>query len=80
MSDTKMTKEQEEYAEVTVSLAKAADVQIRNVAKSLKVSYTNATMLFNIVTSDKLVYLLTQYISSDGNRSAAPEEKKQDTP
>ena len=30
MSDTKMTKEQEEYADVTVSLAKAADFQIKN--------------------------------------------------
>jgi len=71
-----MTKEQEEYADVTVSLAKAADFQIKNVAKKLKISYSDAATLFHVVTNDKLVYLLTQYISSDSNRSAAPEESK----
>ena len=80
MSDTKMHKEQQEYADVTVSLAKAADKQIRNVADELNISYSNAATLFSIVTNDKLVYLLTQMFSSDGNRSAAPEESKQDTP
>ena len=71
-----MTKEQEEYADVTVALAKAADIQIKNVAKKLNIGYSDAATLFSVVTNDKLVYLLTQYISSDGNRSAAPEESK----
>ena len=76
MNDTKMTKEQKEYSEITVSLAKAADIQIKNVAKELSISYSDAAMLFHVVTNDKLVYLLTQYISSDGNRNTAPEESK----
>ena len=80
MKDTKMNKEQEEYTEMTVSLAQAAHSQIKNVADKLDVNYSDAIALFNIVTNDKLVYLLTQRLSSDGNRSAAPEENKQDTP
>ena len=80
MKDTKMNKEQKEYAEMTVSLAQAAHSQITNVAGKLDVSYSDAATLFNIVTNDKLVFLLTQQLSSDGNRSAAPEENKQDTP
>ena len=80
MKDTKMNKEQKEYAEMTVSLAQAAHSQIANIASKLDVSYSDAATLFNIVTNDKLVFLLTQRLSSDGNRSAAPEENKQDTP
>ena len=80
MKDTKMNKEQKEYAEMTVSLAQAAHSQITNVAGKLDVSYSDAATLFNIVTNDKLVFLLTQHLSPDGNRSAAPEETKQDTP
>ena len=71
-----MTKEQEEYSEITVSLAKAADGQIKNVAKELSISYSDAATLFQVVTNDKLVYLLTQVLSSDGNRNTAPEESK----
>tara|TARA_R100000656_G_scaffold95495_1_gene69327 strand:- start:426 stop:656 length:231 start_codon:yes stop_codon:yes gene_type:complete len=76
MSDNKMTKEQEEYSEITVSLAKAADGQVKNVAKELSISYSDAATLFQVVTNDKLVYLLTQVLSSDGNRNTAPEESK----
>jgi len=71
-----MTKEQEEYSDMTVSLAKAADGQIKNVAKELSISYSDAATLFQVVTNDKLVYLLTQVLSSDGNRNTAPEESK----
>jgi len=71
-----MTKEQEEYSEITVSLAKAADGQVKNVAKELSISYSDAATLFQVVTNDKLVYLLTQVLSSDGNRNTAPEESK----
>jgi hypothetical protein len=80
MKDTKMNKEQEEYTEMTVSLAQAAHGQIKNVSAKLDIGYSDAAALFSIVTSDKLVYLLTQHLSSDGSRSAAPEENKQDTP
>ena len=80
MTDTKMNKDQEEYTEMTVSLARAAHDQIKNVADKLDIGYSDAIALFNIVTNDKLVYLLTQRLSSDGNRSAAPEETEQDTP
>ena len=75
-----MTKEQEEYSDMTVSLAKAADGQVKIIAKELKVSYSDAAMLFHVVTNDKLVYLLGQRVASDSNRRAAPEESKQDTP
>jgi hypothetical protein len=76
MSDNTMTKEQKEYADMTVSLAKAADGQIKNLAKELNISYSDATTLFQVITNDKLIYMLTQYISSDGNRNTAPEESK----
>ena len=71
-----MTKEQKEYADMTVSLAKAADGQIKNLAKELNISYSDATTLFQVITNDKLIYMLTHYISSDGNRNTAPEESK----
>ena len=80
MSDTKMNDTQKEYAEMTVSLAEAANMQIKNIATKLKIKYSDAARLFQIVTEDKLVYILTQMTSPDGNRSAAPEESKQDTP
>ena len=71
-----MNKEQKEYSEMTVSLAQAGHSQIKNVAKELDISYSDAATLFQVVTIDKLVYLLTQGISSDGNRNTAPEESK----
>ena len=71
-----MNKEQKEYSEITVSLARAGHDQIKNVAKELSISYSDAAILFQVVTLDKVVYLLTQGISSDGNRNTAPEESK----
>tara|TARA_R100001594_G_scaffold86530_1_gene120957 strand:- start:270 stop:500 length:231 start_codon:yes stop_codon:yes gene_type:complete len=72
-------KDYKEYKEFMARVCTVAHEETNDLKKKLDITKDQAIGLYIITMIDKLTSTLAM-TSSDGNRSAAPEESKQDTP
>jgi len=69
-----MTNEEKHYKEMTLTVAKAAHEQVKEIASELKIEYSDAMALLQTITVDKLTYGIAQTLSPEDNRSAVDGE------
>ena len=69
-----MTNEEKHYKEMTITVAKAAHEQVKEIASELKIQYSDAMALLQTITVDKLTYGIAQAFSPEDNRSAVDGE------
>jgi hypothetical protein len=69
-----MTNEEKHYKEITITVAKAAHEQVKEIASELKIEYSDAMTLLQTITVDKLTYGIAQAFSPEDNRSAVDGE------
>ena len=69
-----MTNEEKHYKEMTITVAKAAHEQDKEIASELKIEYSDAMALLQTITVDKLTYGIAQTFSPEDNRSAVDGE------
>jgi hypothetical protein len=69
-----MTNEEKHYKEMTMTVAKAAHEQVKEIASELKIEYSDAMALLQTITVDKLTYGIAQAFSPEDNRSAVDGE------
>ena len=69
-----MTNEEKHYKEMTITVAKAAHEQVKEIASELKIEYSDAMALLQTITVDKLTYGIAQALSPEDNRSAVDGE------
>ena len=69
-----MTNEEKHYKEMTITVAKAAHEQVKEIASELKIEYSDAMTLLQTITVDKLTYGIAQAFSPEDNRSAVDGE------
>ena len=69
-----MTTEEKHYKEMTITVAKAAHEQVKEIASELKIEYSDAMALLQTITVDKLTYGIAQAFSPEDNRSAVDGE------
>tara|TARA_R100000742_G_C4201884_1_gene30749 strand:- start:149 stop:391 length:243 start_codon:yes stop_codon:yes gene_type:complete len=69
-----MTNEEKHYKEMTITVAKAAHEQVKEIASELKIEYSDAMALLQTITVDKLTYGIAQAFSPEDNRSAVDGE------
>jgi len=69
-----MTNEEKHYKEMTITVAKAAHEQVKEIASELKIEYSDAMALLQTITVDKLTYGIAQTFSPENNRSAVDGE------
>lgn len=69
-----MTNEEKHYKEMTITVAKAAHEQVKEIASELKIEYSDAMALLQTITVDKLTYGIAQTFSPEDNRSAVDGE------
>tara|TARA_A100001515_G_scaffold95866_1_gene76903 strand:- start:1123 stop:1365 length:243 start_codon:yes stop_codon:yes gene_type:complete len=69
-----MTNEEKHYKEMTITVAKAAHEQVKEIASELKIKYSDAMALLQTITVDKLTYGIAQTFSPEDNRSAVDGE------
>ena len=69
-----MTNEEKHYKEMTITVAKAAHEQVKEIASELKIEYSDAMALLQTITVDKLTYGIAQAFSPEDNRSAGDGE------
>ena len=69
-----MTNEEKHYKEMTLTVAKAAHEQVKEIASELKIDYSDAMALLQTITIDKLTYGIAQTFSPEDNRSAVDGE------
>ena len=72
-------KDYKEYKEFMARVCTVAHEETNDLKKKLDITKDQAIGLYIITMIDKLTSTLAM-TSSDSNRSAAPEESKQDTP
>ena len=59
---------------MTITVAKAAHEQVKEIASELKIEYSDAMTLLQTITVDKLTYGIAQAFSPEDNRSAVDGE------
>ena len=59
---------------MTITVAKAAHEQVKEIASELKIEYSDAMALLQTITVDKLTYGIAQAFSPEDNRSAVDGE------
>jgi len=59
---------------MTITVAKAAHEQVKEIASELKIEYSDAMALLQTITVDKLTYGIAQTFSPENNRSAVDGE------
>ena len=59
---------------MTITVAKAAHEQVKEIASELKIEYSDAMALLQTITVDKLTYGIAQTFSPEDNRSAVDGE------
>lgn len=69
-----MTNEEKHYKEMTITVAKAAHEQVKEIASELKIEYSDAMALLQTITVDKLTYGIAQALSPEDSRSAVDGE------
>jgi hypothetical protein len=69
-----MTNEEKHYKEITITVAKAAHEQVKEIASELKIDYSDAMTLLQTITIDKLTYGIAQTFSPENSRSAVDGE------
>jgi hypothetical protein len=69
-----MTNEEKHYKEMTITVAKAAHEQVKEIASELKIEYSDAMALLQTITVDKLTYGIAQAFSPENSRSAVDGE------
>ncbi len=69
-----MTNEEKHYKEMTLTVAKAAHEQVKEIASELKIDYSDAMTLLQTITIDKLTYGIAQTFSPENSRSAVDGE------
>ena len=69
-----MINEEKHYKEMTITVAKAAHEQVKEIASELKIEYSDAMALLQTITVDKLTYGIAQAFSPEDNRSAVDGE------
>jgi hypothetical protein len=69
-----MTNEEKHYKEMTITVAKAAHEQVKEIASELKIEYSDAMALLQTITVDKLTYGIAQTFSPENSRSAVDGE------
>ena len=69
-----MTKEEKEYREQSLIMARALHDQAKQIADKLDGDHGHALGLLQIAGIDKLTYVLTQILSPDDNRNAVTGE------
>ena len=69
-----MTNEEKHYKKITITVAKAAHEQVKEIASELKIEYSDAMTLLQTITVDKLTYGIAQAFSPEDNRSAVDGE------
>ena len=69
-----MINEEKHYKEITITVAKAAHEQVKEIASELKIEYSDAMALLQTITVDKLTYGIAQAFSPEDNRSAVDGE------
>ena len=69
-----MTNEEKHYKEMTLTVAKAAHEQVKELASELKRDYSDAMTLLQTITVDKLTYGIAQTLSPENSRSAVDGE------
>jgi hypothetical protein len=69
-----MTNEEKHYKEMTLTVAKAAHEQVKELASELKIDYSDAMTLLQTITIDKLTYGIAQTLSPENSRSAVDGE------
>lgn len=69
-----MTNEEKHYKEMTLTVAKAAHEQVKEIASELKIDYSDAMTLLQTITIDKLTYGIAQTLSPENSRSAVDGE------
>lgn len=69
-----MTNEEKHYKEMTLTVAKAAHEQVKEIASELEIGYSDAMALLQTITVDKLTYGIAQTLSPENSRSAVDGE------
>ena len=69
-----MTNEEKHYKEMTLTVARAAHEQVKEIASELKIDYSDAMTLLQTITIDKLTYGIAQTFSPENSRSAVDGE------
>ena len=59
---------------MTLTVAKAAHEQVKELASELKIDYSDAMTLLQTITIDKLTYGIAQTFSPENSRSAVDGE------
>ena len=59
---------------MTITVAKAAHEQVKEIASELKIEYSDAMALLQTITVDKLTYGIAQTFSPENSRSAVDGE------
>ncbi len=59
---------------MTLTVAKAAHEQVKEIASELKIEYSDAMALLQTITVDKLTYGIAQTFSPENSRSAVDGE------
>ena len=59
---------------MTLTVAKAAHEQVKEIASELEIGYSDAMALLQTITVDKLTYGIAQTLSPENSRSAVDGE------